>query len=299
MKDCKLVEDLMPLYADDLTSPETNEWIERHLAECPECRAMWNRYAEPIPQTVTVDETAVRTAMIKDAWRMTLAGIKRFTLISVIPVLLLMGALFYVGWSFGEFAPVEYAASAYSEIFGGEMTVEVLDRDQVGPRYGGEGSLIRVHQEFRFRDSRTNTWKTCWENVKIDIAPNGLFKLITATMPDGRTDYFIIAYHYELGETGGWVKTRLYPAQPEKVRYDHYQDGLTVILTQYCREKPEMVHDWNEIEFTFHRWSEDSMAVEFYYMTDTGEIGTVWYSMEGQESEGLGSMSYATAQVRG
>lgn len=43
----------------------------------------------------------------------------------------------------------------------------------------------------------------------------------------------------------------------------------------------------------------DSMAVEFFYMTDTCEMGTVTYSMEGQELTGLGSMSYAKANVRG
>lgn len=299
MKDCKLAEDLMPLYADELTSPETNEWLEAHLAACPECRAMWNRCAAPLSQTVTIDETQVRKTMMRDAWRMTWDGTKRFVLISLFPILVLLGIVFYAAWSFGEFAPVEYTATAYSEVFGGTMTVDILDRDQVGPMYGGAGSIIRIRQEYSFTQPDTDNWETCWENVEIDIAPNGTFKLFTATMPDGRTDYFIIAYHYELGETEGWIKTRLYPAQPEKVRFENCQDGLTAILTQYCRENPEIAQDWNEIDFTFHRWSADSMAVEFFYMTDTGQIGTVRYSMEGQESKGLGSMGYATAQVAG
>lgn len=299
MTDCKLVEDLMPLYADELTSPETNEWIETHLAQCPECRAMWNRCAEPLPQTVTVDEKTVKQAMIKDALRMTLAGMKWFLIVSIIPVLILGGFLVYVMWSFGQFAPVEYTTSAYSEVFGGEMTVEVLDRDQAGPRVGGEGSIIHVKREYSFRHPSNDDWEVSWENVTVQIAPNGTFKLLTGTMPDGRTDYFIIAYHYELGEMEGWVKTRLYPKQPDDARYRYYHDGLTAILTQYCRENPDMDQDWTEIEFTFHCWSEDSMAVEFFYVTDTGLMGTVTYSMEGQESTGLGSMSYSKAFVRG
>lgn len=299
MTDCKLVEDLMPLYADELTSHETNEWIEQHLAGCPECRAMWNRCAEPLPQTTTIDESEIKKAMMKDARRMTWAGLKRFLIISLIPVLIMMGFLFYVAWSFGAFAPVENTASAYSEIFGGERSVEVLDRDKVGPRMGGQGSILRIHQEFEALHGKTNDWKTCWEDVQIDIAPNGTFLLLTAVTPDGRTDYFIIGYHYELEDMGGWVKTRLYPRQPEKVRYENYQDGLTAILTQYCRENPELAQDWEEINFTFKQWSADSMSVEFFYWTDTGEIGTVWYSMEGQDSTGLGTMSYAKAFVRG
>ena len=299
MTDCKLVEELMPLYADELTSPETSEWIKAHLAECSECRAMWNRCAEPLPQETAIDESKIKKAMMKDARRMTWEGLKRFLIISLVPVLMMTGFLIYVAWSYGAFAPVENTASAYSEIFGGEMTVEVLDRDKVGPRMGGQGSILRIRQEYEDLYGKTNEWKTCWEDVRIDIAPNGTFLLLSGVTPDGRTDYFIIAYRYELDDMGGWVKTRLYPRQPENVRYGYYQDGLTAILTQYCRDNPEIAQDWEEIHFTFKQWSGDSRAVEFFYWTDTGEIGTVWYSMEGQESTGLGTMSYAKAMVRG
>ena len=62
---------------------------------------------------------------------------------------------------------------------------------------------------------------------------------------------------------------------------------------------PALAQDWEEIHFTFHRWSQDSMAVEFFYATDTGAVGTVTYSMEGQDSTGMGSLSYAKAYVKG
>lgn len=34
---CKLAEDLLPLYADNLISPETKEFLDWHLSKCPEC----------------------------------------------------------------------------------------------------------------------------------------------------------------------------------------------------------------------------------------------------------------------
>lgn len=299
MTDCKLAEDLMPLYAEELTSPETSEWLEKHLENCPACRAVWNRCAEPLPQTVNLDGSLIKQAMMKDAWRMIGDGVKWFVLLSLIPLLVLAGVITYMAWSFGEFAPVEYTTSSYSEIFGGEMTVEVRDRDAAGPRRGGEGSIIHVQREYDFQQPSTDNWEMPLENVRVDIAPNGTFKLLTGTLPDGSTDYFIIAYHYEIGEMDGWIKTRLYPRQPDDVRYGNYQDGLRAILIDHCREDPEMDQNWTEIEFTFHRWSDDSMAVEFFYVTDTGEMGTVTYSMEGQESTGLGSTSYAKAFVKG
>ena len=37
MKDCKIVQDLLPNYIDKLTSEETNSFVEKHLEECNEC----------------------------------------------------------------------------------------------------------------------------------------------------------------------------------------------------------------------------------------------------------------------
>ena len=35
---CELIRDLLPLYAEHLTSPETGQLIEEHLQSCPACR---------------------------------------------------------------------------------------------------------------------------------------------------------------------------------------------------------------------------------------------------------------------
>ena len=37
--ECSIVRDLLPLYIEDMVSPETAKYIGAHLAECPECRA--------------------------------------------------------------------------------------------------------------------------------------------------------------------------------------------------------------------------------------------------------------------
>jgi len=39
---CEVVRDLFPSYIDDLTSPESNQIIEDHLAECNDCRNILN-----------------------------------------------------------------------------------------------------------------------------------------------------------------------------------------------------------------------------------------------------------------
>ncbi len=41
MNKCSLVRDVLPLYIDKATSPETTALVEAHLAECPACRAYY------------------------------------------------------------------------------------------------------------------------------------------------------------------------------------------------------------------------------------------------------------------
>lgn len=36
-RDCKIVQDLLPNYIENLTDEVTNEYIEEHIAKCPEC----------------------------------------------------------------------------------------------------------------------------------------------------------------------------------------------------------------------------------------------------------------------
>ena len=37
--ECSVVRDLLPLYVEDMVSPETAHYVKSHLADCPECQA--------------------------------------------------------------------------------------------------------------------------------------------------------------------------------------------------------------------------------------------------------------------
>ncbi|MBO5572307.1 MAG: zf-HC2 domain-containing protein [Ruminococcus sp.] len=39
---CTIIQDLLPLYCDGLTSPDSNEEIEKHLTECEKCREVYD-----------------------------------------------------------------------------------------------------------------------------------------------------------------------------------------------------------------------------------------------------------------
>lgn len=41
-RDCKIVQDLLPNYIENLTSEETNKFIEEHLKTCEDCKKVYN-----------------------------------------------------------------------------------------------------------------------------------------------------------------------------------------------------------------------------------------------------------------
>ena len=46
---CCIVTDLLPGYIDGLTSPETNEEIEKHLESCDTCNTIYRQMTAVIP----------------------------------------------------------------------------------------------------------------------------------------------------------------------------------------------------------------------------------------------------------
>lgn len=41
--ECAIVKDLLPLYQEEMTSPETGEFVKEHLAGCENCRSEWEQ----------------------------------------------------------------------------------------------------------------------------------------------------------------------------------------------------------------------------------------------------------------
>ncbi len=41
--ECKIVQDLLPNYIENLTSNETSEFIKGHLDNCKECNEIYNK----------------------------------------------------------------------------------------------------------------------------------------------------------------------------------------------------------------------------------------------------------------
>ena len=60
-KDCKVVQDLLPNYIEKLTNEETSKYIEAHLKECNECKAMFDNMKKEIKLNINKrDEREVK-----------------------------------------------------------------------------------------------------------------------------------------------------------------------------------------------------------------------------------------------
>ncbi|MGI6200640.1 MAG: zf-HC2 domain-containing protein [Christensenellales bacterium] len=99
--DCTLVRDLLPLYVDRLLSPETQARVQEHLDACPECRALADHLAAPLPTPPDPQEEQGRKAFLRLRRGQTAArlfAVICLTMVAVGLTLLPAGALGLVPW---------------------------------------------------------------------------------------------------------------------------------------------------------------------------------------------------------
>lgn len=55
---CNIVNDLLPLYMDDLTSEETNSFIKKHLEECQNCQNEYRTFKAELSNSANRNNAA-------------------------------------------------------------------------------------------------------------------------------------------------------------------------------------------------------------------------------------------------
>ena len=56
LKECSFIQELLPLYAENLVSEETTELIKEHLAGCTGCVQEWENFIQPLPDPVSPEK---------------------------------------------------------------------------------------------------------------------------------------------------------------------------------------------------------------------------------------------------
>lgn len=83
---CNVIQDLLPLYADDVVSEESRELVEEHLECCPECRQILSEIQTSIPIPKHTHDTALKKIKKKQRFR----GL-RIALVTMVCVALILG----------------------------------------------------------------------------------------------------------------------------------------------------------------------------------------------------------------
>ncbi len=88
--DCKVIEDLLPLYADQVCSEQTKDIVEEHLQECASCSALIDRSAAVRVPDFVPDQPAADRAIKKGFRKIRMRWLAAALLaIVMIPVLVL------------------------------------------------------------------------------------------------------------------------------------------------------------------------------------------------------------------
>ena len=63
--ECSVVRDLLPLYVENMVSPETAQFVSDHLKECSECRSELESLKEGEPLSTVENRPAADTGNAK------------------------------------------------------------------------------------------------------------------------------------------------------------------------------------------------------------------------------------------
>lgn len=68
MKNCGIVKDLLPLYAENMASDETGAFVREHLETCEDCRRVLDAMKAPVAADPAAPLKSVRKAVKKRSW---------------------------------------------------------------------------------------------------------------------------------------------------------------------------------------------------------------------------------------
>lgn len=247
MNECKIVEDLLPLYAEELVSPETKEFVDVHCACCESCDKLKIRAMQPAEEK-TVDAKAYRKALRRDSLIRSMKGAAVMVLVfAIIGGILIAGDGGTEPWK--QFASPDGIHSVSFQRFNGVYGIG-----------GGHG----LEQTWRNGKSRHSSSFSDWQDLQsVDWSPNGCNALLTIVMTGGREEMMLWLHEY----TEDLNRSFQYPS-PEKGKMRFLDD----ILLTLCREHGDLPEDWETISFAFQSWQTDEDLC-LTYALDGGEGG--------------------------
>lgn len=147
---CDIVQDLLPLYEDDLCSAATREAIEEHLGECESCGKQHTAVQELVEPEVEVKPEQEKKATVKSFKK-----IRNRWIASIVAILLLI-PLGYLGW--GQFWGNGPSFTNLHELYLGYRFVHCLE----------VGDYEKAFQYIYLGDKKADWLERCFTEEKME-----------------------------------------------------------------------------------------------------------------------------------
>lgn len=267
MNECKIVQDLLPLYAEDLISPETKEFVEGHCAGCEHCRKLLERSKVVLPME-KIDASNYKKALKRERNYSAMVG----ALFASIVIVLALIALVYVAASVPiklEKEPIilespdgihSIKGEYYASPFGINRGMYVTELSRSGSSEGTQEGWIDI--------------------LDAQWSPDGTDVFFTVEMVNGETRMEIWYHNYS--ETGG--RGGVFPVISKTEDRRNFND-LTAEFTKLLAEWEKFPTGWSSIAFELVKWGENSESAYIRCITDNGYEAEVCFGFdfEGQK----------------
>lgn len=263
---CDILRDLLPLYADGLTSPSSNEMIEEHIKSCPECRRFLEHMCQPIQKITNTENTDYKRALLRQKRRIT----GRTLIFSCVTLLVGTAITMMILWSRGTFDIADRQTSP-----NGAVTTTAYSKNISGLFPSDNGFTIRDTGQF---EGTTNYLDASFDGMW--WSPDSHY-LVISMQRDNSTHLEVIDYLRNSGRNLSSYLDRAIYQHPDFSDVPYNQNGNP------------------EIEYRFLQWSEyDSTMLLYFSFVDyqnQNRSGYFWYDYETGAVSGVSELPVQTA----
>jgi hypothetical protein len=126
LKECSLIQELLPLYEENLVNKETAEYIEEHLSGCSYCAEEWANFLKPLPDPW---EGAKATAP-KSTENRVVKRIKKTVLLALLLIVMGGTGLAYASYTAGKHVGRDDPSYRFAQELG--LFTEINQSDTIG-----------------------------------------------------------------------------------------------------------------------------------------------------------------------
>lgn len=263
MNECNIVKDLLPLYADELASADSAEFIGRHTAWCKDCNEVWQRISAKLPDVDPIEEVENYKRCLRRGKRKIF--LKSLAL-SLVALAIAAFFIYYQLYVYGVY-PISYSFPSPD----GRIILEVVEKEDAPMFYFGDGLMVRMN--LRTEDdqlSGLNRHSTHWDSLTAHWSQDSRLVALDVTTNDGEHALFIFDAPLEY-QNGGINELA----------------GITENLIPIFEEALRSEVDIGELTFSFASWCGDGETAYFQYEMESGYVGSIDYHYPTQTITGI------------